>query len=73
MIVTLFSKIQRISDEQDMEIVWEIIQIFEPYIRKECYNYSTKRVDEDMLSEILAKLPERLVRFRIMLDEEEER
>ena len=66
--MNLLINIKRISDEQDSEAVWDIIQLFLPLIRRECYNSATKRVDEDMVSEIITKLPDRLIRFKIIED-----
>ena len=67
--MSLFQKIYEVSENNDMEVAWEIILLFEVYIHKECYSYNLKGTDEDMVSEIMTKLPKRILRFKIKFEE----
>lgn len=64
----LIRTLNEVEREERLDIVWDIILQFEHYIRKECYIASAKRFDEDLYSEIITKLPERLMNFKIIED-----
>jgi len=64
----LYHKLVEISSTQNMEVTWDVIQQFEPYITKECTDRLTYILDEDLKSEILTKLPHRILGFRVELE-----
>ena len=63
--MNLYDILTRIDHDRNIEDTWDIIHMFESYIQRECYNSVDRRFDEDMYSDIVASLPNRIMNFKI--------
>ena len=66
----LFDLIWTATVENDSNATWEILLKFEPFIQKICRNSKSGEIDEDLMSFIYTKLPQRIDNFDIFKEEE---
>lgn len=66
--MSLFNLILRATVDKDSNAIWEIILMFEPYIRKASISSYSGKIDEDLMSYIQMKLYTRISNFNIFKD-----
>lgn len=64
----LFDLIWKATVDKDSKAIWEIILMFEPYIRKASISSHSGKIDEDLMSYIQMKLYTRISNFNIFKD-----
>lgn len=61
----LYDKIVLATTKKDIEAIWSIIEQYRPYIINTCLDTETKIFDEDLMSEIITKLPDKILKYKI--------
>ena len=65
-----YDDIFKATVEQDSDAAWKLIYAYMPCIKKECTDPETGNLNDDLLSEIMSKLPNRIKKFTVQSQSE---